>query len=91
MTPADLGAGSITNTATAQGTPPGGAPISSAPSSVTIPAPALGIVKQVCGTEVAADCGAQGHGPWVSSVDIPQGDTAYWKVTVTNTRRNAAG
>ena len=86
VTPADLGAGSILNTATAQGTAPGAsAPISSAPSSVRVPLAAIAILKQVCGTEVAADCAAGGNGPWVSSVDIAQGDTAYWKVTVTNT------
>lgn len=86
VTPADLSAGSIVNTATAQGIPSGAAtPISSPPSSVTVPLAAIGILKQVCGTEVAADCGPSGHGPWVSSVDIPEGDTAYWKVTVTNT------
>jgi uncharacterized repeat protein (TIGR01451 family) len=86
VTPGDLGTGSISNTATAQGTPPGAAtPISSAPSSVTVPLAAIAILKQVCGTEVAADCGSGGKGPWASSVDIPAGDTAYWKVTVTNT------
>ena len=86
VTPADLAARSIVNTATAQGTPPGAAtPISSSPSSVTVPLAAIGILKQVCGTEVAADCGAGGRGPWTSSADIPEGDTAHWKVTVTNT------
>ena len=86
VTPADLAAGSIVNTATAQGTPPGAAtPISSSPSSVTVPLAAIGILKQVCGTDVAADCGAGGRGPWTSSADIPEGDTAHWKVTVTNT------
>jgi uncharacterized repeat protein (TIGR01451 family) len=85
VTPADLNAGSIVNTATAQGMPTGAAtPIHSLPSSVTVPLAAIGILKQVCGTEVAAACGPGGHGPWTSSVDIPQGDTAYWMVTVTN-------
>jgi hypothetical protein len=85
VTPADLNAGSIVNTATAQGLPPGATtPISSAPSSVTVPLAAVGILKQVCGTEVAANCGPGGNGPWVSSVDVPEGAPAYWKVTVTN-------
>jgi hypothetical protein len=85
VTPTDLKAGSIVNTATAQGTPPGATtPISSPPSSVAVPLAAIGILKQVCGTEVPADCGLGGHGPWVSSVDIPEGDRAYWKITVTN-------
>ena len=85
VTPADLKAGSIVNTATAQGVPPGTTtPISSVPSAVTVPLAAIGILKQVCGTEVAADCGPGGNGPWVSSVDVPEGDAAYWKVTVTN-------
>jgi hypothetical protein len=86
VTPADVSAGSIVNTATAQGAAPGAAtPISSLPSSVTVPFAAIGILKQVCGIEAATACGPGLHSPWVSSVDIPEGDTAYWKVTVTNT------
>ena len=84
VTPADVSAGSVLNTATAQGTAPGAStPINSPPSSVTVPFAAIGILKQVCGTEVATACGPGGHGPWLSSVDVPEGDTAYWKVTVT--------
>jgi uncharacterized repeat protein (TIGR01451 family) len=56
-----------------------------APAPVSVPLAAIAILKAVCGTEVAAACGPGGSGPWTSSVDIPQGDTAYWKVTVTNT------
>ena len=90
VTAADVSAGSITNTATAQGLPTGAlTPISSSPSSVTVPFGSLIILKQVCGSEVAADCGAGGSGPWLSSVDLAQGDTAYWRVTVTNTGATA--
>jgi uncharacterized repeat protein (TIGR01451 family) len=86
VTHADLLAGVIINTAKAEGLPPGiSTPIISSPSSVTVPLASISILKQVCGSEVAANCGPGGHGPWIHSVDIPQGDTAYWKVTVTNT------
>jgi hypothetical protein len=48
VTPADISAGSIVNTATAQGVAPGTAtPISSLASSVTVPLAAIGILKQV--------------------------------------------
>jgi uncharacterized repeat protein (TIGR01451 family) len=86
VTPADVSAGAVLNTATAQGTAPGAStPITSLPSSVTVPFAALGILKQVCGSEVATACGPDGNGPWLSAVEIPAGDSAYWKVTVTNT------
>jgi uncharacterized repeat protein (TIGR01451 family) len=86
VTHADLLTGSISNTAKAQGIPPGTTtPIYSNQSSVTVPFASISILKQVCGSGVAADCGPGGNGPWMHSVDIPQGNTAYWKVTVTNT------
>ncbi len=86
VTHADLLAGSIINTAEAQGLAPGTAtPIISSQASVTVPLASISILKQVCGSEVAADCGPGGGGPWTHTVDVPQGDTAYWKVTVTNT------
>jgi uncharacterized repeat protein (TIGR01451 family) len=84
-TQADLTAGSIVNTATATGTPPSGPPVTSPPSSVTIPAQAITILKQVCGSDSLSLCGPGGSGPWVSSAVIPSGNAAYWKVTVTNT------
>jgi uncharacterized repeat protein (TIGR01451 family) len=82
----DLNAGSVNDTATASGTPPGTTvPITSPPSSTTVPVAAIGILKQVCGSEVAANCGAGGAGPWTSTAVVPAGDTAYWRITVINT------
>lgn len=52
-TQADVDAGALTNTATASGTPPGGALITSQPSSVqvtTTTAPSLGLTKSVSPT-----------------------------------------
>ncbi|MFF2617221.1 hypothetical protein [Kitasatospora sp. NPDC058046] len=57
VTQADLNAGSITNTATATGTPPSGPPVTSLPSNATVTAtanPALTIVKSVDATELTA-------------------------------------
>ncbi|WP_147409011.1 LPXTG cell wall anchor domain-containing protein [Kitasatospora xanthocidica] len=57
VTQADLNAGSITNTATATGTPPSGPPVTSPPSSTTVPntpEPALTIVKSASPTTVSA-------------------------------------
>ncbi|MGW3184514.1 DUF7507 domain-containing protein [Kitasatospora sp. NPDC001119] len=57
VTQADLNAGSITNTATATGTPPSGPPVTSPPSNATVTAtanPALTIVKSVDATDLTA-------------------------------------
>ncbi|MFE7594497.1 hypothetical protein ACFU6K_34340, partial [Kitasatospora sp. NPDC057512] len=57
VTQADLNAGSITNTATATGTPPSGPPVTTPPSTVTVTAtanPAITIVKSVDATALTA-------------------------------------
>ncbi len=57
LTQADIDSGSIENTATATGTDPGGASITSPPSSVTTPntpAPALTLLKSVSPAKVTA-------------------------------------
>ncbi len=67
---ADVDAGSVTNTATATGTPPGGEPIESEPSTTTTgadPAPSLSIVK-------TADTAV-----------LVAGETVTYTFTVTNT------
>jgi uncharacterized repeat protein (TIGR01451 family) len=71
LTQADVNAGEVTNTATATGTPPGEAPVTSSPSSatVTIPAtPALAIKKSTS----------------PGSFD-EAGTTIYYRYLVTNT------
>jgi uncharacterized repeat protein (TIGR01451 family) len=86
----DLNAGSVNDTAAASGTPPGSTtPVTSPPSSTTVPVASISILKQVCGSLVATDCSAGGAGPWTQSAVVPTGDTAYWRITVTNTGESA--
>jgi len=60
-------------------------------STGTTPGTSIGITTLVCGTESAASCSAGGAGPWTSSVFLASGNTAYWKITVTNTGQTALG
>ncbi|GAA4361157.1 DUF7507 domain-containing protein [Angustibacter luteus] len=73
---ADVDAGSVTNTATAIGTPAGGAPVTSTPSSATVPlpdSPALQLTKQAQVTDTNRD--------GVTNA----GDTVRWTFQATNT------
>ena len=71
MTQADIDAGSITNTATASGTPPTGPAVTSAPSNATVTAvglPGLALAKTADPTTVDS-----------------AGETVTYTYTVTNT------
>jgi uncharacterized repeat protein (TIGR01451 family) len=75
VTQADLDAGSITNTATATGTPPTGAPPVSPPSTATVPSTATGELGAV----------KSAHPVDVDGNDvIDAGDRIDWTVVVTN-------
>ncbi len=57
VTQADIDAGSVTDTATASGTPPSGPPVTSAPSSATVTAttvPSLALLKTASPSSVSA-------------------------------------
>ncbi|MGO4653083.1 hypothetical protein AB4068_15475 [Arthrobacter sp. 2RAF22] len=75
VTQADIDHGSVADTATASGTGPGGAPVQSSPSSLSIPvtqAPALSVTK----TAMLTDSNGDG---------LPdEGDTVRWQIAVKN-------
>ncbi|MFG2909765.1 hypothetical protein ACGF13_32490 [Kitasatospora sp. NPDC048286] len=73
------------NAVTATGHGPDGTPITTPPSEATVDVPSISINKEVCTSTNAADCVEGGPGPWAKSTTIPSGNTAYWRITVTNT------
>ncbi|MER7705363.1 hypothetical protein ABTX81_21040 [Kitasatospora sp. NPDC097605] len=75
VTQADVDAGTIRNTATATGTPPGGEPPVSPPSEVTVPSGGRGALGL---TKTADVVDANGNG----KTDV--GDRIEWKLTVAN-------
>ncbi len=77
LTQADLNTGSVTNTATATGTPPGGTPVTSPPSQITTPLPQTSTFTFAKGAAAPVDSNASGH--------IDAGDTIGYTFTFTNT------
>ncbi|MFF0393315.1 LPXTG cell wall anchor domain-containing protein [Kitasatospora sp. NPDC004615] len=60
-------------------------------NTVTLQVPAgpectadLTVLKEVCASPNAGDCGPGGPGPWASTTTLPPGGTAYWRITATN-------
>ncbi len=76
VTQADLASGTLTNTATATGTPPSGTPPVSPPSTVTVPSPAVGALSLVKSAH-AVDVNRDGV--------IDAGDRIDWSLLVTDT------
>ncbi|MFF2543123.1 hypothetical protein ACFVUY_11235 [Kitasatospora sp. NPDC058063] len=90
-----------TNAVTATFPGPGGTPVTTPPSEATVNVsgtgvPSLGVDKEVCQSDNAADCGAGGAGPWGKEATLHKGNApeelcapdkcqAFWRITVTNT------
>ena len=90
VTQADVDAGSIQNSAVANGTPPGAPPIASPPSEATVtvtPTPAISIVKSADPTTVTA----AGDSVAYSFVVTNTGNVTLTDVTVTDTFTAPAG
>ncbi|MGY0233081.1 DUF7617 domain-containing protein [Longispora urticae] len=49
----------------------------------SVPIAELRVLKEVCQSKVVADCTSP-TGPWAPSVNLLPGDTAYWRITVSN-------
>ncbi|MFF2073206.1 hypothetical protein ACFVXG_00435, partial [Kitasatospora sp. NPDC058162] len=75
---------STTNTVTASFPGPDGKPITTPPSEASVDVPSLAVLKEVCTSANAGDCGAGGAGPWAKTTTVAPGGTAYWRITVTN-------
>ncbi|MBF4619526.1 hypothetical protein ITJ44_15735, partial [Clavibacter sp. VKM Ac-2873] len=89
-TQADVDAGSITNTATATGTPPSGDPVTSDPSSAVVTAgaaPGLTMVKSANPTEV----GKAGDTVTYSFLFTNTGNTTLTDITVNETSFTGTG
>ncbi|MDT4891216.1 MAG: hypothetical protein QOE97_251, partial [Pseudonocardiales bacterium] len=90
VTQADVDAGTITNTATATGTPPSGPPVTSPPSDATVtapPAPALSLVKTANPTSVANAGDTVSYGFLVTNT----GNVTITDPTVTETAFTGTG
>ena len=90
VTQADVDAGSVTNTATASGTPPSGGPVVSGPSSATVSATgaaALRVVKSASPTTVTAAGQSVGYSFAVTNT----GNVTLTGVAITETAFGGSG